>query len=70
MYSRKGIETEMKFNTYCSAEMLYSIMYPEHWNVFPKGHDPSSATMVFQPPLKEGSVQELAIVQNEPIAYK
>lgn len=62
MYSRKSIENEIVFNVYSSAEMHYSIRYPGHWNVFPKGHHQSNTIMIFQPPLKEGGAQELTIV--------
>ena len=40
----------------------YSIQYPEHWSVFPKGEGVSNRAVLYQPPIEEGGTQELVIV--------
>ena len=61
-YSRHSIENDLSFREYLDDSLHYSIHFPEHWNVFPKGEGASSRAVLFQPPFEEGGTQELVIV--------
>lgn len=61
-YSRHGIESNLSFREYVDDSFHYSIQYPEHWNVFPKGEGVPNRAILYQPPIEEGGTQELVIV--------
>lgn len=61
-YSRHSVENDLSFREYVDDSMHYSIRFPEHWNVFPKGEGASNRAILFQPPFEEGGTQELVIV--------
>lgn len=44
--------------------MQYSIRYPEHWSLIPKGNRNPNTVVLFQPPFGEGGAQELSIVSS------
>lgn len=64
LYSKQSIEKELAFSIYNSIEMQYSIRYPEHWSLIPKGNRNPNTVVLFQPPFGEGGAQELSIVSS------